>query len=130
MTPLAATASAAPLLLSLLGTAVLLCFVMRTAMSQARKLWKALRGLAPRATALLGVALLVLFVQIGGSLQAGKVMISTKQDADKTTAYHTTAITTLDGRRAQHSDAQVTVSAYIKPVPPEGFPMPTVYFGS
>ena len=28
----------------------------------------------------------------------------------------------------QHSDAQVTVSAYIKPVPPEGFPMPTVYF--
>ena len=68
MTPLAATASAAPLLLSLLGTAVLMCFVLRTALSQERKLWKALRGLAPRAAALLGVALLVLFVQIGGSL--------------------------------------------------------------
>ena len=55
-------------------------------------------------------------------------MISTKQDADKTIAYHTTAITTADGQKAQHSDAQVTISAYVKPVPPEGFPMPTVYF--
>ena len=32
--------------------------------------------------------------------QAGKVMISTKQDADKSVAYHTTAITTASGQRA------------------------------
>ena len=51
MTALAATASAALLLLFLLGTVVLLCFVMCTALAQEWKLWKALRGLAPRAAA-------------------------------------------------------------------------------
>ena len=71
MTPPVATilaSSAAPLLLSLLGTAVLLGYTLRPARRGGRTAWQTLRRLASRPAALLCVGLLVLFAQLGGSL--------------------------------------------------------------
>lgn len=60
--------------------------------------------------------------------KVGAVMISTKQDTDKDTAYYTKQITTEAGKRAQSSDHSVTISAYVTPIPPKGYPNPRVYF--
>ena len=71
MTPPAATilaTTAAPLLLSLLGTAVLLGYALRPARRGGRTAWRTLRRLASRPAALLCVCLMALFAQLGGSL--------------------------------------------------------------
>ena len=57
-----------------------------------------------------------------------RVMISTKQDADKSTAYYTPTLTTLNGTGAQSEDAKVTITACILPQPPAGYQPPIVYF--
>ena len=56
--------------------------------------------------------------------EEGKVMISTEQD-DK---YYTKQDTTKAGKPAQTSDGEVTISAYIKPKPPEDYSGVTTYF--
>jgi hypothetical protein len=56
--------------------------------------------------------------------QSGKVLISTRQDD----LYYTTASTTAAGKPAQTMDTNVTISAYIIPVPPASYPDLKAYF--
>ena len=58
----------------------------------------------------------------------GKVMISTKQDAPGTNRYYTVNPTTARREGAQTKDANVTISAYIKPVPTDPIPNLSVRF--
>ena len=56
--------------------------------------------------------------------QSGKVLISTRQDD----LYYTTASTTAAGKPAQTMDTNVTISAYIIPVPSANYPGLKAYF--
>ena len=58
----------------------------------------------------------------------GKVMISTKQDAAGTNRYYTVNPTTASREGAQTKDANVTISAYVKPVPTVPIPNLSVRF--
>jgi hypothetical protein len=56
--------------------------------------------------------------------QEGKVLISAKHGG----GFHTTAITTRAGTAAQTVGTNVTISAYVLPLPPAGYTNLTVYF--
>ncbi len=56
--------------------------------------------------------------------QIGKAMISTKQDDE----YYTTNVTTRAGTPAQTNDHKVVATAYVVPIPPNGYNPPTVHF--
>jgi hypothetical protein len=56
--------------------------------------------------------------------QEGKVLISAKHGG----GFHTTAITTRAGTAAQTNGTNVTISAYVLPLPPAGYTNLTVYF--